>query len=234
MGRKKSVPTQILAQRIEAYAFFGSFGRAAKALGVANGTIAATVYVARGLCRCSRTPEPGYTSCRTCLERAKRGKSQRYKKRKSDGVCVRCSGILSSVSTVYCEKHLRIERSEMKLYRQKRMESGFCYSCGDPLSSHSDRYCDQCLEKIKYQRNLNKMRGNYNKVLERDHYLCQICFRDHSDGKRSSLAVHHLIGRSNKLDNLITLCSSCHRVITALNNCPNPSAAMSFWLSKYN
>lgn len=48
-------------------------------------------------------------------------------------------------------------------------------------------------------------------VKERDYYQCQIC------GFESFLEVHHIVSRkcggSHKLENLITLCSSCHRAV---------------------
>lgn len=53
------------------------------------------------------------------------------------------------------------------------------------------------------------------KVLERDEYMCQICSKD------TDLHVHHKIKRKNggshELDNLITLCVSCHRAIETGN-----------------
>ena len=46
-------------------------------------------------------------------------------------------------------------------------------------------------------------------VLQRDGWRCQRC------GRSKDLHVHHLVKRSelsdDTLDNLITLCSSCHR-----------------------
>jgi 5-methylcytosine-specific restriction endonuclease McrA len=48
-------------------------------------------------------------------------------------------------------------------------------------------------------------------VLERDHWRCQAC------GSMSNLEVHHIRHRSglgdDADDNLITLCSECHRTI---------------------
>ena len=52
-------------------------------------------------------------------------------------------------------------------------------------------------------------------VQERDSYTCRIC------GKKNSLEVHHIVkvihGGSSELDNLITLCISCHRAIDTLD-----------------
>ena len=62
----------------------------------------------------------------------------------------------------------------------------------------------------EYQNGQSK--GFYNiksAVLNRDDYKCQIC-----GGKDVRLEVHHIVcrshGGSNRMDNLITLCSDCH------------------------
>lgn len=52
--------------------------------------------------------------------------------------------------------------------------------------------------------------------LERDNYRCQICGNKFDKAKPGGTAVHHIIPRQYKelfleLDNLITLCSRCHR-----------------------
>lgn len=50
---------------------------------------------------------------------------------------------------------------------------------------------------------------------KRDNYTCRVC------GKKNSLEVHHIIkvihGGNSDLDNLITLCRSCHRAIDTLD-----------------
>jgi 5-methylcytosine-specific restriction endonuclease McrA len=51
----------------------------------------------------------------------------------------------------------------------------------------------------------------HRKILERDGWRCQAC------GSMSGLEVHHMERRSRRGDdseeNLITLCSNCHRLI---------------------
>jgi len=55
----------------------------------------------------------------------------------------------------------------------------------------------------------NKYGGNYLKVLERDNFKCQNCY------KMVSLCVHHKDGnkKNNDIENLITLCKRCHRLV---------------------
>lgn len=49
-------------------------------------------------------------------------------------------------------------------------------------------------------------------VLNRDNYKCQICGKEHT-----RLEVHHIVfrstGGSDRIDNLVTLCSDCHKKI---------------------
>ncbi len=51
------------------------------------------------------------------------------------------------------------------------------------------------------------------KILERDGWKCQQC------GRRDELQIHHLVRRSQQgadcEENLIVLCSSCHRSLHA-------------------
>ena len=62
-------------------------------------------------------------------------------------------------------------------------------------------------EKVKYGFDWILVR---NQALERDGYKCQVCFKDY--GK---MHVHHIVPyricHSHRLDNLITLCRSCHK-----------------------
>jgi 5-methylcytosine-specific restriction endonuclease McrA len=51
----------------------------------------------------------------------------------------------------------------------------------------------------------------HRRVLERDGWRCQFC------GSRTELQVHHIQSRAqlgaDSVENLITLCSKCHRAI---------------------
>ena len=67
----------------------------------------------------------------------------------------------------------------------------------------------------KYGRKFNKYLKE--EVRERDQHRCQECFRHQDElydknGKKYSLIVHHIDynKKNNLLDNLISLCRSCH------------------------
>jgi 5-methylcytosine-specific restriction endonuclease McrA len=71
--------------------------------------------------------------------------------------------------------------------------------------------------------------------LKRDNHECQICHHKFDKTKPGGTAVHHIIPRQYKdlfldLDNLITLCSSCHRWS---KNSPHQNALwFTEWLKK--
>lgn len=112
-----------------------------------------------------------------------------------------------------------------------------CADCGDdfPYSSGPQRRCTECQRKREVTRIHEALRrspkfdeykrtardnyhfdGNRKKALERDNHTCQRC------GATSDLHVHHRDGkgvttaredRNNGLDNLQTLCRSCHTAV---------------------
>lgn len=54
------------------------------------------------------------------------------------------------------------------------------------------------------------------KVLDRDRWTCQVCLKRVGPGYRRA-HVHHRTGRkSHALRNLVTLCASCHKLVTEL------------------
>jgi len=121
--------------------------------------------------------------------------------------------------------------------RKKRRESGLCIYCAVPVNGRSA--CKKCSEKsyyrskkrgdrmkyfYKHRERLNKENleryykrkygGYYHTVIERDGFSCIKC------GKSTNLIVHHIDGNgynsknpNNDINNLITLCNSCHGYI---------------------
>ena len=85
------------------------------------------------------------------------------------------------------------------------------------------RWCNSCYVSKWYREHPDKMPvkdpygGNRKRALIRDHYTCQSCGKNKDRVAR--LDIHHIDGngsgkskaeRNNNLDNLITLCSTCH------------------------
>lgn len=114
-----------------------------------------------------------------------------------------------------------------------------CADCGKPIVRNSGwhSYCQDCISKhniarfkryaIKHpdkarawQRKATdslEFSGNRTKALKRDNYTCQVCTAPnvklhvhHIDGKGSTTDKAH---RNNDIDNLITLCDSCHMTV---------------------
>ena len=99
--------------------------------------------------------------------------------------------IIRKVSSILPVENIIIESSEFDIQKLKNPDiSGKEYQNGDT-------------------------KGYYNKkqaVLSRDNYTCQICKK-----KKQHLHVHHIVfksqGGSDRMDNLVTLCSECHEKI---------------------
>ena len=83
---------------------------------------------------------------------------------------------------------------------------------------------DKEIEGVEYQ--LGEMYGFENVkqyVRERDNYTCQICKAGQDKNKKNvPIEVHHITprskGGSNKPDNLISLCKTCHKKVHMNNN----------------
>lgn len=102
----------------------------------------------------------------------------------------------------------------------KEFENGFKQNEKGQIVNKGNEYCsDECRRKAfllhnKTQREKLWFDGKREKVLKRDKYSCQIC------GKKDFLIVHHKNGKGrgnkkpdNRMDNLITVCHSCHQNI---------------------
>lgn len=76
----------------------------------------------------------------------------------------------------------------------------------------------------RYDRRIGKNKVSPNELMkarrmETDKYTCQVCGRTAEDGAR--LHVHHIVpaaqGGTGDIENLVTLCSGCHRSIESGN-----------------
>lgn len=115
------------------------------------------------------------------------------------------------------EKWHNDHRGYITTYKEKKC--GMCRIKYQPKSGHS-RYCHSCLKKYKSikdeeYRNRHYYSGIRNEVLSRDGYKCISC------KSINNLIIHHKDGTgmkskygsptpNNKLNNLITLCRTCH------------------------
>jgi len=135
----------------------------------------------------------GFGLCRKCY-------GKKYRKEHYEEICA------------YREKNAKKIKEYIKKWRDENR---------DKIRIRSKEWAKRNRYKIRKINELavNKRRfsGNRKKVLERDKYKCQVC------GSREKLAIHHVdgIGRhskrkiNNSLENLIVLCSSCHRGLHA-------------------
>lgn len=106
----------------------------------------------------------------------------------------------------------------------------YCLWCGEYLIGRKRKFCckehsDQFYSEWCRRYDWSTIRYL---ILERDNYICQHC--DTKKSKRE-LEVHHIIprckGGSDKLDNLITLCTTCHKketkkLLEEINSGPRP------------
>jgi hypothetical protein len=74
------------------------------------------------------------------------------------------------------------------------------------------------------------------KVYKRDNHTCQNCGRTGSIDGDVDLHAHHIVPKSkdgrHKLDNLVTLCSECHKAVHGSSMAPtssSPNDDYSFW-----
>lgn len=104
----------------------------------------------------------------------------------------------------YCSVTCRVKKYRSSTYKATEEAAG-------KNRERVKRFRDRV--RLANLRNKDKARfsGNREKVLERDGYRCQACGTDHR------LEVHHkdrsgqTDNPNNEMDNLITLCASCHR-----------------------
>lgn len=124
---------------------------------------------------------------------------------------------------VYCSKYCRnMYQKEKQQQKNKKVNAIFTEDNYKECISVIVTYLikqgiqgrDNCGISKYYTRGVltNKLR---NDVLKRDNRQCSVC------GATTNLEVHHIVkvkhGGTNDMDNLITLCTRCHRAIDTLN-----------------
>lgn len=133
-------------------------------------------------------------------------------------------GGLIEEDCAYCGNELERQRSEVE-----KFERLFCdKKCYGQWKSENVVEEDHPNWKGGYDRYYGPNWGEQRqKALERDGYTCQRCgmrSATHKEEKGKELNIHHITParefddyeKQNNLDNLITLCSSCHRKLEGL------------------
>jgi 5-methylcytosine-specific restriction endonuclease McrA len=116
------------------------------------------------------------------------------------------------VSCLHCNKTLAVPA----WYAEQGLHMHFCGSaCRQAWTAETPSF------EVKPQKRRGHRGGNWtpqaNKARERDGFACQVCARNEEQLGRQ-LDVHHLIPyknfksniEANRLENLISLCPSCH------------------------
>ena len=107
------------------------------------------------------------------------------------------------------ESLLRVEKNQInrrllkrKIQRAKIHLHGFNIDLLNVLVNYPPPYEEEDKIKESVPPNLRKQ------VLERDNYECKICF------SKDNLVIHHVVPNGPaELENLVTLCRSCHMIV---------------------
>lgn len=169
-----------------------------------------------------RPPRPNRVMCQQCAdnigqEKYVEKKNMRRKKLVdswiASGLCRTC-GKQVAPGRKFCKKHLESARERARINQNTNKKNGLCPYCGNPPRP-GFTLCENCRSRAINGRRKNKCGGNWNAVMRRDNYRCQIC------GRVTELNAHHIDGNgegslnpNHSIDNLIVLCSGCHSSIT--------------------
>ena len=144
--------------------------------------------------------------------------------------CLMCGELFTAKKNTqrYCSKGCYREAATKRYYQANPEIIKNCLCCDKQFTTtrRNKIYCSKTC-KVKYEglkhHDLTRFGGNREKAMERDGYKCVIC------GATEDLGVHHkdFSGQTNKpnneLDNLMTVCKSCHTNIhiPRLNTTPH-------------
>lgn len=189
---------------------------------------------------------PSRKKCRYCSENCK--EYARYVSRTCKW-CSREFLTTRKNQQKYCSKFCRSERNRARLrekYRQSPYISKLCAWCKQEFHTKekSARFCSKiCISawqsETKRGKNSPNWKGGtsfepyppeFNKQLKReirkrDKYCCRICGmtqKEHKMRYKRQLCVHHIDSdkTNNNMNNLVTLCDSCHSRISGTRNLP--------------
>lgn len=102
--------------------------------------------------------------------------------------------------------------------RERELCKRWYYNNRESEIEKNRQYRKENKELFDWYHNKDRFNGMRNFILERDNHSCLVCG---DNGSNSKLTVHHIDGKSyasgfkpneanNSVDNLITLCNSCH------------------------
>ncbi len=217
----------------DAYIHYGTFDKAANALGVQRHRIVRAVYSIQNRChQCTKPLDRKGALCTLCIkDLSKRAKST-YISLKKQGLCSRCHKPVNQPGYARCDscnKHMAITNRKK---HDTRAKAGVCIYCGQPSCQENPRYCQRHLlmarESGRKDRSHSYFDGNLDAVLLRDSSTCQIC-----GATDLRIEVHHIDfnEKNNVMNNLIVLCRICHAAITFLSKSKDPDAIFCFFKS---
>lgn len=139
---------------------------------------------------------------------------------KSRGLCTVCGHIPPAPNRTLCTSCAKANKVRVMRHYNKRKAQSLCVRCGKPVVSGKAQ-CQVCARKQYAPVLTRKFSGNHLRAILRDKAICRLC------GKTKRLQVHHIDGNgstssapNDSLDNLITLCVSCHFRITRFRELP--------------
>ncbi|MDE0479226.1 MAG: HNH endonuclease signature motif containing protein [Gammaproteobacteria bacterium] len=158
---------------------------------------------AKGLCACGAKPSPGYKSCAVCREKTRRKSEKTAAKRKAKAVCVQCGTAPPAAGKLRCDGCRAYQKQYQKQYHEDRKAA-----------------------KTKRRPELGRAwwRRLRLAVFDRDGWRCQLC------GNAGRLECDHRDGNpdNHEMDNLRTLCRTCHIEVTRKQN-RRPDPEMESW-----
>lgn len=176
-------------------------------------------------------------------------------KRELDGRCTRCNGELQPGEERQCASCAAYARERARIFRETRVAAGKCLRCGKPVGPISRNHCaEHSAQRATEQRALKarwkverpeeyativarqNKRTAYGEtavvVWDKSQGDCQVCG---AKWRKRHSHIHHIDGdkQNNSEDNLICVCSSCHKLLHELQWHPNLAAFLPWFRATY-
>lgn len=170
---------------------------------------------------------PGKSCCQRCLDRRKRLQKEYTDRCKANKMCTNCGTEPARDGKRTCQKCSE-KASETARKRYERYRTlGVCTHCGKNKLPPNEYLCRSCRDQFNRNRKRREKTSPLYLSKLRDNFECKIC------GATSGLHTHHIDERgereptkkggptstkrqtpNNEMNNLITLCVTCHGGIT--------------------